>query len=187
MNNAILIVDDEEQVIKALQRTLMDEDYEICSARSGKEALNLLQSRNFKVVISDERMPGMQGSELLSIVSLRYPEAARIILTGHASIDAAMKAVNEGQIYRFLVKPWNEMELRLAIRAAIEKYDLETRNRKLLALVRNQALKLEMLEKKHPGIAHLEKSEDGRLIVSEMSEDEAASIMAECQVGDLTT
>jgi len=79
------------------------------------------------------------------------------------------------------------MELRLAIRAAIEKYDLETRNRKLLALVRNQALKLEMLEKKHPGIAHLEKSEDGRLIVSEMSEDEAASIMAECQVGDLTT
>jgi len=53
MNNAILIVDDEEQVIKALQRTLMDEDYEICSARSGKEALNLLQSRNFKVVISD--------------------------------------------------------------------------------------------------------------------------------------
>ena len=136
MENRILIVDDEEQILNALKRTFMNEDYVIDVAHSGEEALEMIGKRPYKVVISDERMPGMSGSDLLSMVSLRCPEVVKILLTGHASVESAMKAVNEGEITRFMLKPWDNFELRLAVTSAIEKYDLEMQNRKLMALLR---------------------------------------------------
>ncbi len=180
MPDAILIVDDEEHVLQALRRTLMDEDYQVVTAPGGDQALRLLEEQVFKVLICDERMPGMSGDELLSLVNLRYPATVRITLTGYVSIQAAMKAVNERQIFRFLVKPWNDIELKFAIRSAIEKYDLEMENRKLLALVRTQAFKLGALEKKNPGITRLKKSEDGSIALPELSDEDMARIMAEC-------
>lgn len=136
MENRILIVDDEEQILNALKRTFMNEDYIIDLAHSGEEALEMVGKRPYKVIISDERMPGMSGSDLLSMVSLRCPELVKILLTGHASVESAMKAVNEGEITRFMLKPWDNFELRLAVNSAIEKYDLEMQNRKLMALLR---------------------------------------------------
>ncbi len=178
----VLLVDDEEQVIRALRRALMDENYEICSAANGEEAWALFCQRPFKVVVCDERMPGMSGAELLTRVSNRFPETVRIMLTGQATLDAAMKAVNEGEIYRFFAKPWNDMEVRLSIRSAIEKHDLEQKNRKLLALARHQAQKLEFLELKHPGITDLSRSEDGRFLMEELSAEDVSSIFEECGV-----
>jgi len=142
MEDRILIVDDEEHILRALKRTLMDEDYVIDKALDGEEALEMIGKRPYKVVISDERMPGMLGSELLAMISLRRPEVVKIMLTGHASVEAAMNAVNQGEICRFLLKPWDNSELRMAVRAGIEKYNLEMQNRQLLALIRTQTLKL---------------------------------------------
>lgn len=182
MKNTILIVDDEPNVISALQRTLFDEQYDISTATSGEEALNLLATCKVKLVISDERMPGMDGAELLSIIKVRYPETVRIMLTGYASIDAAMKAVNSGEVYRFFVKPWNDLELTMAIKSAIEKFDLEAENRRLLTTIRNQAVELKVMERRHAGISRLEKDKFGNLLIPDFSEEEKAEIFAECEM-----
>lgn len=180
MNHRILIVDDEAQVGKALRRALLDEDYEIVTAQSGMEALQLLGERAFKLVISDERMPGMQGAELLATISLRWPETVRILLTGQASIEAAVRAVNEGEVYRVFLKPWNDLELRLAIRSGIEKYDLEIKNRKLLALVRSQELRLRSLAGGAPSHTARDRDQDGSFHLSELSEKEISDLIKEC-------
>lgn len=182
MNNTILIVDDEPNVISALQRNLLDEEYDILTAASGEEGLAILKENRAKVVISDERMPGMDGADFLSLVQIRYPDTVRIMLTGHASVDAAMKAVNEGGVYRFFVKPWNDVELLLALRSAIEKYDLEAENRRLLGMIRKQAVELKIMERRHSGITRLEKDEQGNLLIPDFSEEEVAEILAECEM-----
>ena len=182
MKNTILIVDDEPNVIAALQRTLFDEPYDICTATSGEEALEILTTCKVKLVISDERMPGMDGAEFLSIVKVRYPESIRIMLTGYASLDAAIKAVNSGEVYRFFVKPWNDIELTMAIRSAMEKYDLEAENRRLLGTIRSQAVELKVMERRHAGITRLEKDKYGNLLIPDFSEEEKAEIFAECEM-----
>ena len=180
MKSAILLVDDEEFVITALRRALLDEPYEISAATSGEEGLQLMGERRFKLVISDERMPGMDGAEFLAKVKGKYPDTVRILLTGHASIESTMKAVNSGEIYRFFTKPWNDLELLLAIRSAIEKFDLETERRRLLATVRSQATELRSLERRYPGISHIDRDEQGNLILPEVSDAEIARIIEEC-------
>jgi len=172
MGNIILIVDDDPNVIAAIRRSLMEEDYEVHTANSGMEGLSILKDLKVKLVISDEMMPGMTGTEFLAAVKNMFPETIRIMLTGHASIQAAMKAVNSGEIYRFFSKPWDDIELKLSIRSALEKYDLEDENRRLLQTVRSQASELKQLEKKYPGITSLKKDGDGSLILPDISEDD---------------
>ena len=130
----------------------------------------------FKLVISDERMIGMQGSELLAILKERYPATLRILLTGHATLEVAMKAVNQGEIYRFFTKPWNDTELKFAICSAIERYDLEAENRRLLATVRSQAMEIKVLEKRYPGISRVEKTQTGSFVLPDLSDAEIRMI-----------
>jgi DNA-binding NtrC family response regulator len=182
-HNCILLVDDEAQVVSALRRTLMDEDYEIFSAQSAQEALQVLSSQTIKVVVCDERMPGMSGAELLSIVSLRYPTTVRIMLTGYATLEAAMKAVNQGEISRFFSKPWNDIELKFAIRSAIEKYNQDIKVRELMALIRTQHLKLKQLKQTNPGIQSSEKTADHGYYMPELTDQEIARILKDCQIG----
>lgn len=176
MKNRILIVDDEPHVLKSLVRTLHDTGYEVMTAGGGEEALELVQRYKFKVVISDERMPGMYGSELLGMISVRQPEVVKMLLTGYASVEAAIRAVNEGEIYRFLVKPWDDFELKMSIRMGIEKYDLEMKNRKLQSLVRAQYYKLH----KH-GHANFTES-DLADIVKDLNVDEIVNLIKECNI-----
>lgn len=181
MKNAVLIVDDEANVLSALTRALFDEPYEVVCAQSAEEALELVAKTPFKLVISDERMTGMQGSELLAILKERYPHTLRILLTGHATLEAAMKAVNQGEIYRFFTKPWNDTELKFAIRSAIERYDLEAENRRLLATVKSQAMEIKVLERRYPGISRVEKDELGSFVIPELSEEEIKQLIVECE------
>jgi len=181
--HTILVVDDEPHVISALMRGLDEEPYQITGAPGGKEALKLMARHRFKVVISDERMPGMDGAELLGLVKELYPETVRIMLTGHASIEATMRAVNSGEIYRFFTKPWNDTELKLALRSALEKYKLEEENRRLLRTVKHQSQELRYLERSYPGISELRREADGAIrIDEEVSEEEIASIIAQCNL-----
>ena len=181
MNNSILIVDDEQSVISALKRAFIEEDLDIYAANSGAEGLALLKETKVKLVISDERMPGMSGNEFLASVKNLYPQTVRMMITGHASVEAAMKAVNTGEIYRFFSKPWNDIELKLAIRSAIEKFDLEEENRRLLKTVNRQAGELKQLEKMHPGITDLERDEEGNLVLNDVpqSDKDLSDIMSE--------
>jgi len=169
MSDSILIVDDESGVLSALKRTLIDEPYIVHTATGGVDGLELLKNNAIKVVISDERMPEMAGSEFLTAVKKLFPDTVRMMLTGHASVEAAMKAVNSGEIYRFFSKPWDDVQLKLAIRSALEKYNLEDENRRLLKTVRKQATELQKIEQSHPGITSLEKDEEGNLVIPDFS------------------
>jgi len=179
MEDLILLVDDEPNILAAIRRVLVDEPYGILAAESAEAALGLLENNQCKVVISDERMPGMGGAEFLCRVHESYPGTIRILLTGHASIDSAMKAVNSGEIYRFFTKPWNDLDLRMAIRSAVEKYDLEEENRRLLAVVRRQADELKSIEERYPGITQVEKDPDGSIYLPEVSEEEMDELVKE--------
>ena len=180
-NDKILLVDDEENVLKSLKRSLFDESLEITVATSAEDALDIMKEQHFKVVVSDERMAGMQGSEFLALVKDFYPRTVRILLTGHATLEAAMKAVNKGEIYRFFSKPWDDNDLIFAIRSAIEKYDLEAENRRLLATVKDQAMEIKVLERRYPGISRVEKDPKGTFVLPDIDDDELAALIAECE------
>ena len=176
MADSILLVDDEPGITAALKRVFIENGYDVFTAESGAEALNILRRNKVKIIISDERMPGMSGADLLGIVKEDYPEVVRMMLTGHASIQAAMKAVNNGEIYRFFNKPWDNTELLLSTKNAMEKFNIEEENRRLLEKIRNYENSLKMLEKNHPGITKVEKDEDGGFVLS-MSHEEYESLM----------
>ncbi|MFZ4441496.1 MAG: response regulator, partial [Syntrophales bacterium] len=129
--DTILLVDDEPHVLSALTRSLRNTGYEVLTAAGGIQALEIMGTTKIKVIVSDEQMIGMQGSELLAAVQKRFPHTLRILLTGKATLETAMQAVNNGGIYRFLTKPWDDALLRFALSAAIEKFNSEAERRRL--------------------------------------------------------
>ena len=155
-----------------------DEPYEICSAAGALEGIEILKNNPVKVVLSDEKMPDITGSEFLAMVREQFPDVIRIMLTGNASIDAAMKAINKGEIYRFFTKPWDDRELKFAVSAAVDKYNIEEENRRLLEIVKRQALNMKLLERQFPGITKLERDEKDRILLPDVSEQEMTRIMA---------
>lgn len=129
----ILFVDDERNVLRSLERLFLEENYEIFTAGSGQEGLEILeQSGPFQLIVSDYRMPSMNGVEFLSEVCRRWPKTERIILSGYADSAAIVAAINEGQIYKFIAKPWNDDDLLRTIREVLDRYKLRASNRRLL-------------------------------------------------------
>jgi len=130
MAHKVLFVDDEPHLLAALRRALHKEPYEIVCVTSPAEALRVLAETAVDVVVSDEQMPGMSGSELLAEVRRRYPDTVRMMLSGKATLEGAIRAINDGEIYRFFVKPCNEIDLATTIRHALEQKDLIEENRR---------------------------------------------------------
>ncbi|MEM7305418.1 MAG: EAL domain-containing protein [Planctomycetota bacterium] len=124
---AVLFVDDEQDVTRGLKVALRREPWRILTADSGEEALEILAEVDVDVIVSDERMPGLQGSELLTEVRRLYPDAARIILTGQASIEAAAQAINAAGVHRFLLKPCPPEEVAATIHELLEKREMRVR------------------------------------------------------------
>jgi len=140
----VLFVDDEENIIKALRRMFMDEEFEVLTAASGAEGLELIRdNENIGLIVSDQRMPGMDGVDFLAEARKLVPDAIRIILTGYADINAAMGAINRGGAFRYLTKPWQDDDLVQNIREAVELFKLKRENRRLNAVVQKQNLMLE--------------------------------------------
>ncbi|MDR3411559.1 MAG: ATPase, T2SS/T4P/T4SS family [Formivibrio sp.] len=127
----ILLVDDEPSVTKALTRVFRRENYEIISAGNASEALMHLRKSPVQVVISDYKMPGMNGAELLRQIKAEFPDTIRIMLTGQADTGAVMGAINEGAVFKFILKPWNDDDLLVTVALALEQFDLKRRNQKL--------------------------------------------------------
>lgn len=170
--HTVLLVDDEPHIIAALKRVLQDLPVSILSASTGNEGLGILRDHPVQVVISDERMPQMAGSDFLAMVKEHYPSTIRMMLTGHATIEAAMHAVNSGSIYRFFLKPWNDLEVVLAVKSACDLYDVEEENRLLLRMVRIHQGYLKNLEQKFPDIPRHEKDAHGNIVLSGLTAEE---------------
>jgi FixJ family two-component response regulator len=141
--HTVLCVDDEVNILSSLKRLLRKEDYRLLTASSGEQGLDILKENTVNLVISDQRMPGMSGTEFLARVKEQYPEIIRAILSGYTEVDAIMDSINRGQVYKFLLKPWNDQNLILDIRQALEQYDLIQSNKLLnqKVLEQNQELK----------------------------------------------
>ena len=127
----VLLVDDEENILSALTRLLRRDGYRILKANSGREALELLAGNKVGVILSDQRMPEMSGVEFLRKAKVLYPETQRIVLSGYTELKSVTDAINEGAVYKFLTKPWEDDLLRAHVREAFEHYEMSRENRRL--------------------------------------------------------
>jgi putative nucleotidyltransferase with HDIG domain len=141
--HTVLFVDDEVNILKALQRLLRAEDMNVVCASRAREALQLMEEQPAQVVVTDQRMPEMSGVDLLSQVRERWPDVVRMLLTGYTDMDVAVEAINRGEIYRLITKPWNDDELRATIRQAFDHADLKAEIRRLNQVTREQNFKLQ--------------------------------------------
>jgi len=145
--HTILCVDDEKQILSALKRLLRKENFDLLTATSGEEGLNIMASRDIHLVISDHRMPQMSGISFLAKVREIYPETIRILLTGYTEVDSIKASINEGHVYKFLLKPWNDDDLKQEIKKALERYDLLQSNHALHLMVAAKNKELEQINK----------------------------------------
>jgi len=123
-STTLLLVDDEPNILSSLKRLLRRENYQVLAAGSGEEALLLLAQHQVGVIITDQRMPGMSGTELLAKVCTMHPDVVRVVLSGYTGLDSLTEAINRGEIYKFITKPWDEIELLETIRQAFRHYDM---------------------------------------------------------------
>jgi len=141
----LLLVDDEPSILSALRRLFRPHGYRVLTAEGGLAALDLLQGEAVDLVISDMRMPGMDGARLLERVRHVQPHSARILLTGYADIASTIAAINDGEIDRYIAKPWDDNDILLVVREALARRSLEMRNRELTELTGRQNEELRAL------------------------------------------
>lgn len=135
---SLLLVDDEKNILTSLKRLFRSEGYSIHLANSGAEGLKILEDEEIDLVISDMRMPEMNGAEFLEKVSNVWPKITRILLTGYSEISSTIDAINKGNIYKYISKPWEENDLKLTVRNALESRRIELERDRLLDLTRKQ-------------------------------------------------
>jgi response regulator RpfG family c-di-GMP phosphodiesterase len=134
----LLCVDDEPNILSALRRLLRPHGYQVTIASSGAEALAIMEEQAFDLVISDMRMPEMDGAQFLEQVKRRWPDTVRLLLTGYADVTSTVDAINKGEIYRYISKPWDDRELLLIVRQALERKALEREKVRLELLTARQ-------------------------------------------------
>ena len=151
----LLIVDDEPAILKALQRIVRDEGYKVLTALDGEEALRLVASESVDVVLSDMDMPGMTGLDLMVRLRRNHPSAVRLLLTGRGTLAAAVGAINDGEVYRFMTKPWDIDELREVLRQAASRAMKNRADVQISEPAGARTSRLAALEREHPGITQV--------------------------------
>jgi len=131
MKPNILIVDDEQHILNSINRTLRH-DYNVILSLDGKSALQVMREQDISAILADQRMPGMSGSEFFQQAKNVQPDTTRVLITGYSDIEAVIKAVNEGQIFYYIEKPWEPEDLELVMKRAVERYQLLKKNNELL-------------------------------------------------------
>lgn len=132
--NVVLFVDDEQHILNAIRRATIEESFDTVFAGSGATALQALEQQEISVIVTDMRMPGMDGLTLLKIVRENYPSIVRIVLSGYTQLTQVLSSINQGEIFQFIPKPWQmEEELLWTIRRAIERYNMEKERNNLQA------------------------------------------------------
>lgn len=128
----VLFVDDERNILESLDRLMRGEPYQSLFAGCGKEALHLLERKSVHVIVTDLGMPEMDGLELLKQVEQKYPDIIRLVLSAHGDSDSILDAINKGNVYRYIFKPWDNTELKLTVRQAIDVFKIQEERRSLL-------------------------------------------------------
>ncbi len=171
MRHAILLVDDDPEILELFRHMLRREPFEVHAVLTALDAFDVLASHRITVVIADERMPGMPGTEFLARVQDDYPEAVRMMVTGNASVDVAMRAINEGQVFRFLTKPVRASNLISSVRDAVAAWNLQHDHGDPAAGARRQRAAIERLESEWQGLTHVERDATGAIVVRESADD----------------
>jgi len=156
---SILFVDDEEEILKTMVRIFRKENYTVLTADSAIKAWQILKEKPISIIVTDYRMPKVNGIELMKKVKTVYPDTIRIMLTGYADIDSVMEAINQGAVYKFIAKPWNDEDLKVTIRLALVQYNLLRENRRLKAVQKQQMKNIDKLSK------FINKSQLGELLL----------------------
>ena len=141
----ILIVDDEEYIINSLKRLFRRDGYRILTALNGEEGYKILCENDVQLIISDQRMSGMNGTEFLEKVKNNFPDVIRTILSGYTDIDSITESINKGHIFKFFLKPWNDNNLRLEVKYCIEQYELIKKNKELSEIIIKKNKDLEIM------------------------------------------
>ncbi len=131
MEPIVLLVDDDHNLLHGLTRALRRQPLQLYTARSGEEAVAIIKAHPVDVLVTDHRMPGISGNDLLAWVAKHAPDVMRIVLTGHATTDAVIRAVNEGRVFQYFTKPCRELDLAIAIHKAVEYRNVSRENRRL--------------------------------------------------------
>ncbi|MGH7162389.1 MAG: response regulator [Planctomycetota bacterium] len=152
---SVFFVDDEPHILESLRRLLIDESYEVRIASDPLRALEEIRKRPPTAVVSDYHMPGMTGPQLLREVRVIDPGIVRIILTGKPDIGSVLSAVNGGEVYRYAIKPWDDDELRMMVRTALDYARLLKDRERLQLELEGHRRALQAIEKSHPGISRL--------------------------------
>jgi two-component system, probable response regulator PhcQ len=171
MTNKVLIVDDDPNLLDGLSRALHREPYIVLTSTSCQEALKMLETTSVDVIISDQDMPEMPGTDFLKYSRAFSPNSIRMMLTGKATLDTAMEAVNTGGISRFFIKPCNPADLAHAIRQGIQQHRLTDAAFRLLQKNKRQSGMIRNLEKKYPNISKVERDADGAIVIDEFNGD----------------
>ncbi len=161
MTQTVLFVDDDANLLEGILRTVRREPYQALTATSGEQALSMLESATVDVVVSDDQMPGMGGLELLTTVHQRHPGIVNLMISGLASIGTVVRALNHGQIFRFLIKPCGTDDLCAHVRQALAHKLVLDRCRLLLPLCRYQATVLQAIERLNPELIRSIEAEVG--------------------------
>jgi len=148
--HTILVVDDEKLILNSIKHVLRSENYHLLTAQSGIEGLKLLKKHNVQLVISDQKMPKMTGVEFLKMVKVLYPEILTIMLTADDETKIAIDAIDEVGVYKFILKPWENNDLKITIRRALESLELLLERDKLLKRVHAIETTLKDLKKDSP-------------------------------------
>lgn len=145
--HTVLFVDDESQILTSLRRLLRKEPYDVLTATSGAEGLEILAENPVHMIVSDQRMPQMPGHEFLQKSRDIAPDAIRIMLSGYAEPEAILSSINQGEVYRFVAKPWQDEDLKTTIRQGLEHYDIVMENRHLTEQSARHVVQLENLNR----------------------------------------
>lgn len=162
----LLLVDDEDSIVASLRRLLRRDGYDIVTANSGPQGLQRLAEHDVDVILSDQRMPGMTGVEFLRRAKELYPHTVRMVLSGYTELQSITDAINEGAIYKFLTKPWNDELVRLHIKEAFQQKEMADENERLDREVQDANLELAEVNKR---LQHLLASQQERIHREETS------------------
>jgi DNA-binding NtrC family response regulator len=164
---SVLLVDDEPAIVAALRRTLRGRGYRIFGVTDPLEALELLGKEEIDLLLSDIDMPQMSGLDLVSRVRRDHPHVVRILLTGRGTLTSALRAINDGEVHRFLTKPWDDEDLREVVAQALTRLDELRRQQSADQQTARRRALIADLEREQPGISTVQRDVDGVYVIDE--------------------